>query len=437
MVAQEKEPTRLVNLADAAGRVRALGLLVVLTSVVCALLLVFEPGDRHQPQDVITGAQGPFPAAFADRPPSRPDHVIDRKLDGGASLPSDSGVAHGLAVERTDAGVQAVNLRTGKVYWRYERGGDEQVLQLAVTERTVVIGYWSHGAELVGVDLRQGRPLWRANVWNKHGAQLMRLEDGQVVVPVSAGTLGAFGERDGRRLWTVKVPGSCPDLHVTTVYVLPRHLSAVHLECGTGNDEESGLVLGIDNQTGDVLWHQETEGPGSLVRAGAHELIAPDPDSPATVRVLDVNRQGISTRATFSPDSWEPVASGSGIAVSATDSRSQDDDHDHDDLLRAYDARNGHLAWRLSAPHGQVYGLPAVADGRMYVVRQPSSADVDDRVQADLLVLDAKTGHLLHTTHLRLPAGTRLDGGDLTVDSVADGAVIISRQHRELLIATD
>ncbi|MFE5023235.1 hypothetical protein ACFRAO_07910 [Streptomyces sp. NPDC056656] len=75
-------------------------------------------------------------------------------------------------------------------------------------------------------------------------------------------------------------------------------------------------------------------------------------------------------------------------------------------------------------------------------MRQPSLTDKDvgRRIRADLLILDADTGRLLHT--LRLPAmTTRDDDGDMTLDvrDIADGAVSISWRVEEggMLIATD
>ncbi|MFD9459323.1 hypothetical protein [Streptomyces sp. NPDC060027] len=97
----------------------------------------------------------------------------------------------------------------------------------------------------------------------------------------------------------------------------------------------------------------------------------------------------------------------------------------------------------MRAPAGQEYGLPEIADGRAYVVRQPflTDADTGRRVHADLLVLDADTGRPLHT--LRLPSMTAPDEsgyfGRLDVLDTADGTVSIGWRDggEPLLIATD
>ncbi|MEU9214260.1 hypothetical protein AB0D27_41860 [Streptomyces sp. NPDC048415] len=116
---------------------------------------------------------------------------------------------------------------------------------------------------------------------------------------------------------------------------------------------------------------------------------------------------------------------------------------DHDTLLHAYDTRDGQRSWQLQAPTGQEHGFPEIADGRVYVVRQLflTEADTGSRIHADLLILDADTGRLLHT--LRLPAMTAPDDSDyfgkLDILDTADGAVSIGWRDGggHLLIATD
>ncbi|MFB7165234.1 hypothetical protein [Streptomyces sp. NPDC056242] len=67
-------------------------------------------------------------------------------------------------------------------------------------------------------------------------------------------------------------------------------------------------------------------------------------------------------------------------------------------------------------------------------MRQPSPTHTDAgrRIRADLLILDAGTGHLLHT--LRLPAMTarKDDDGEMTLDvrDIADGAVSTAGEPR-------
>ncbi|GGN95306.1 hypothetical protein GCM10011579_095740 [Streptomyces albiflavescens] len=135
------------------------------------------------------------------------------------------------------------------------------------------------------------------------------------------------------------------------------------------------------------------------------------------------------------------VGAGSGTVLAGADPN--DGSGDHDTALHAYGTRDGRSSWQLRAPAGQEYGFPKIADGRVYVVRQPflTEGDTGRRIHADLLVLDADTGRLLHT--LRLPSMTAPDDYDyfvkLDIVDVADGAVSIGWRDGEgdLLIATD
>lgn len=423
---------RIPNPADVrAARGRVWGVLILLLILVLAQLVHW-----YQSRDVVTGAHGPFPAAFATGAPVAPERVIRR-------TPDDTTLVHGLSLQSTDSGVRAVNLRTGKEYWRYERGDVDSVGKLVeASERTVVIGYWD--GRLDGVDLRTGKPLWHVEIPHGEGFRSVELAGGQAVTE-APGAVRAFGIRDGRSLWTVKTPESCPEVVVYTVYALPEHLSVIPVICNTSSPDrdEYNLLLGVDNRTGRVLWQQHTPDLQKTVRGDERTLAVSDPDTDGLpfVELLDMNRQGAVAHAYIHTDEWDPVASGDGTVVSATDPKSHSEDHDT--LLRAYSTRHGRLAWQLRAPAGQEYGSPGIADGRVYVVRQPflTEADAGRQVRADLLVLDAGTGRLLHT--LRLPAVTVQDDYDyfvkLDVQDIAGGALSIGWRDSQgdLLIATD
>ncbi|WP_392959796.1 PQQ-binding-like beta-propeller repeat protein [Streptomyces sp. LN245] len=401
-------------------------------SIALILLAIGLLVTWYQSRDVFTGARGPFPAAFAAGAPVAPDRVVRRTSDEHA-------FEHGLYLQDTAFGVTAVNLRTGKEYWRYERGVNKVSWEFEVSDRTVVVGH--DDGRLVGIDLRTGKLLWRVEM-REDGYRSVELADGQVVTE-APGAVRAFDEREGRSLWTVKMPESCPEVLVFSVHALPEHLSAVHVICNvTSVDrDEYDLLLGIDNRTGKVLWRQPTVDPKMTAWGDGHTLVAPDPDRPQTIQLLDMDRQGISARATLPQDEWDVVAAGSGTVLSGTDP--EEGSEDHDTLLQAHDIRDGRTSWQLRAPAGQEYGFPEIADGRVYVVRQPflTEADAGRRIRADLLILDADSGRLLHT--LRLPAMTTPDDSDyfekLDILDTADGAVSIGWRDGEgdLLIATD
>ncbi|WP_329580906.1 outer membrane protein assembly factor BamB family protein [Streptomyces sp. NBC_01361] len=350
-------------------------------------------------------------------------------------------MVHGLYVRETGSlsGVAAMNVRTGKEYWRYERPDSEPgVDTFDVSERTVVAAFGD--GRLMGVDLRTGKPLWHVDIQHAEGFRTTALVGGQALTE-APGAVRAFAERDGRSLWTAKTPKSCPGVLVITAYALPGHLSVVPLICNLTSPDRGvyNLLLGIDNRTGRVLWQQHTAAPGLMVRGGEHTLVIPDEDNPPAIQLLDVNRRGATARALAQADAWDAVAGGGGIILSAIDPDERSVEY-HDTLLRAYGTRDGHLAWQLRAPAGQEYGFPEIADGQVYVVRQPflKGKDTGRRIRADLLVLDLSTGRLLHT--LRLPAMTVPDESrGLDVRDIGDGAVSIGWRDDEggVLIATD
>jgi len=413
------------------ARGRVLGMFLALILCVIALLVSW-----YQSRDVFTGAHGPFPAAFAAEAPAAPEHVMRRT--GG-----EQAVVHGLSLRWTDSGMAAVNLLTGKEYWRYERRdtNDSAVWSFGESERTVVARFTD--GKLVAIDLRTGKLLWHAEIQAGDHHRSVELVGGGAVTE-DPGAVRAFDERDGRSLWTVNTPESCPEVFLHSVHALPDHLSAVHVLCNASSDDDRdryGLLLGVDNRTGKVLWRQRTVDPELTVWGDGHTLVAPDPDRPQTIQLLDMNRQRISARAALPLEEGGAVAGGSGTVLSGTDPK--EGSEDHDTLLHAYDTRDGQPSWQLRAPTGQEYGLPEIADGRVYVVRQPflTGADAGRRIRADLLILDADTGRLLHT--LRLPAMTAPDDSDdfekLDILDTADGAVSIGWRdsYGDLLIATD
>ncbi|MEV0219354.1 PQQ-binding-like beta-propeller repeat protein [Streptomyces sp. NPDC050704] len=442
-----------------------------------ALILVLSPRilptqdrENHDRQnqvqgDLITGARGPFPAAFAAEAPVEPDHVIRRTVADGDVL------VHGLGIRWTESGVRAVNLRTGKEYWRYERreaGAAADATSFDVSERTVVIDF--RDGRVVGIDLRTGKPRWRTETEPEtetgeeerslaeamHGGpngmngmnQLngtVSLADGQAVTETTTATVLAVSERDGRRLWTAKAPKSCPDVSVRTAYAFPDHLTAVLVDCDPTNPETSHeLLLGVDNRTGDVLWQRPADWGNQPLRGDENTLVALDPNplTPRAVHLLEVNRDGVSERADFSVTRGYGLAAAEGVALSNIDPEIY---HlDSKTLLSAYATKNGHRMWRVRAPSGQAYGGPAIADGRVYVVRQPIfihvNGDGGSPARAELLVLDADTGRLLHT--LRLPGLTvpeDVDLATLSVCGIGGGAVSVCwpGETQTRMIATD
>ncbi len=426
--------------------------LLLVVAFGAAFVLLAQWYDRsattEKKPDLVTGARGTFPAALGADAQATPERVIRR-------TPGDEVLVHGLGLRSTDSGVRAVNLRTGERYWRYERR-DTTVTGawLQASERTVVI--WFPDRKLTAVDLRTGRPLWHTRI---PGAKSRRpatgtVGRGQVVIDVR-GSLRALSELDGRTLWTVKPRRSCDETPILSAYAFPDHLTVIRVSCDTLSapkkdagqpsttpdvEKSAELLLGVDDRTGALLWERPSLAD-DLVVGDEATLVALDPDRLIPrVDLLDVSRAGVFERGEIRVrETWATVA-GDGLLVSYLDPEIYD--IDSNTVLSAYDLEDGHPLWTLRAPSRQAFGEPAIANGRVYVVRQKDFryGDADTLTGADLLVLDADTGRPLHTLRLpELTAPERVDSRTVLDVAVADGAVTIRWRsgRNELLVVTD
>ncbi|MET8860975.1 PQQ-binding-like beta-propeller repeat protein [Streptomyces sp. NPDC004579] len=387
-----------------------------LMAVLVALLLRSSI-QWYMERDLVTGSQGPFPAALGSEAPAAPTHAAHRSYRPEA-------LVHGLAVDLTDSGVRALNLRTGKEYWRYERrDADADMPSVEVSADTVVA--WFDDGRLVGIDLRTGSVRWRTD-FARHGFQDLHIGAGQVVAQTPGG-VAAFSERGGQRLWRLKQPRSCRQPVPWAAYDMAEHLTAVELNCGN-SDGLGGVVIGVDNRTGAALWKRAVR--QELYKGDDHTLIAVAPTETgrpgeaARVQILDVDRQGAEPRAEFTGDDWAPTSAQDGVIIN--DAGDEPRDSAHSTVLTAYDTQVGERAWERRAAAGHSFGSLRIADGRVYVVENSTVLEeYEDRdLQADLLVLDAHSGKLLHRLrmpHLTVPDDFSLT--DLAVEGAGDGAV--------------
>lgn len=405
--------THLLVEADP-GATRTTTMHRLIIAVICVLILLTQ---WYTAREVVTGNQGAFPAAFGTEAPTAPSHVT--RLSYGPQA-----LVHGLSIDVTDSGVRAMDVRTGQEYWRYERGGlDADSPSVGVSAGTV--SAWFDDGTLLGIALRSGEVRWRAE-FPGGGVQHLHMGAGQVVVQ-SHGGVAAFSERNGKRLWTLRPPGSCDHPLPWDVHDFPDHLTAVQLDCES-TDGESRVAIGVDNRTGNELWTRSVR--RELYRTDDHTLVTVSPvtvgrqDETDRVEVLDVDRKGARLRAEFSGEQWSPQDAGDGLIISGTDPESPDSAHYT--VLTAYDTRTGERAWERRPSVGQSFGRPRIADGRVYVVQNSTVPEGDENraLQADLFVLDARSGDLLHT--LRLPAMTvprDFSLTDLAIQEAGDGAI--------------
>ncbi|MFC9537302.1 PQQ-binding-like beta-propeller repeat protein [Streptomyces sp. NPDC056975] len=417
-------PRLLTEPDPAAMRKRMVFWVAVLVVLMSSLLV-----EWYMERDVITGNQGPFPAALGSEAPVAPSHVSRQSYRPEA-------LVHGLSIVPTDSGVRALNLRTGKEYWRYERrdaGADMPSDE--VSAATVVA--WFDDGKLVGIDLRTGNVRWRTE-FPRGGFQHIHMGAGQVVARTPGG-VAAFSERSGKKLWTLRLPRSCK--YPWAVHDLPEHLTAVELGCES-SDDQNGVAIGVDNRTGAELWKRAVR--RELDKTDNHTLVTVSPITTsqlremARVQVLDVDRKGARLRAEFSSDSWAPDDAGDGIIISGGNPESPGSAGAS--VLTGYDTQVGKRAWERRAPAGNSFGFAKFADGRVYVVQNSTISEGDESrvLHADLLVLDAHSGDLLH--RLRLPDMTvprGFVGTGLTVRDAGDGVIRVGwpeALHDELFV---
>ncbi|MFE7790549.1 PQQ-binding-like beta-propeller repeat protein [Streptomyces sp. NPDC057460] len=380
-------PRLLTEPDPAAMRKRMVFLVAVLVIMMSSLLV-----EWYMERDVITGNQGPFPAALGTEAPAAPSQVSRQSYRPEA-------LVHGLSIVPTDSGVRALNLRTGKEYWRYERR-DEGADMPSVEASAGTVVAWFDDGKLVGIDLRTGNVRWRTE-FPRGGFQHIHMGAGQVVAQTPGG-VAVFSERSGKKLWTLRLPRSCK--YPWAVHDLPNHLTAVDLGCES-SDSQNGVAIGVDNRTGAELWKRTVR--QKLYKTDNHTLVAVSPNTTsqlgemARVQVLDVDREGARLRAEFSSDSWFPDDAGDGIIIS--DANPESPDSFGFSVLTGYDTQVGKRAWERQAPAGNSFGFAKCADGRVYVVQNSLFFEGGESrvLHADLLVLDAHSGDLLH--RLRLP----------------------------------
>ncbi|MEU4093667.1 PQQ-binding-like beta-propeller repeat protein [Streptomyces sp. NPDC026673] len=405
--------THLLTEADPAAT-RRTTVLRVFVVVISVLILLTQ---WYTAREVVTGNEGAFPEAFGTEAPTAPSHVTHLSHRPGA-------VVHGLSIDGTDSGVRAVNVRTGKEYWRYERGGmDDDTPSVGVSARTVAA--WFEDGKLLGIDLRTGKVRWRTE-FPSRGFQRLHMGAGQVVAQ-SPGGVAALSESNGKRLWTLRPPRSCEHPFPWDVHDFPDRLTVVQLECDS-TDGKRGMAMGVDNRTGTTLWTRPIG--QELDKTDDHTLVTVSPatagrqEGTDRVQILDVDRKGAGLRAEFSSADWSPEDAGDGVIIYGSNPESADSAQRT--ALTAYSTQSGERAWERRADAGQSFGQAAIADGRVYVVQNSTISEGDENraLQADLFVLDARDGDLLHT--LRLPAMT-VPGDffltDLAIQGAGDGAV--------------
>jgi hypothetical protein len=381
-----------------AGRTRRTVVAVVVAALVAGAVAGWlEWRHAHRFHEHVTGARGAFPAAVGDAAPAAPDRVLRRTTNS-------YGVMDGaVSIDGTNDGIVARNLRTGQDYWHYGRG--KTVLgRVALTGGGDTVATWWQDGLVVGIDVHSGKPRWHAKVsYGIHNpAKETDFADfdiaGDLVVAMTGDRIAAFDEHSGKHVWNGAIPHGC--VLRSDGAAAMRGAVIARAQCH-GSDDESDQLLGFDVRRGTLRW-RTVDGIHPLISADDHTLVTSEWTVRQTGAVIDVSgtKPVVTTRK---GDGEDPtMTAGGGIVLG---------DHDADGVrLTAYGVTDGGKRWTWRPAKGMTFGRPLIADGRVYVVQQPSakaspSSDEAATVSgADLVVLDAATGRQLHST--RLPSLT-------------------------------
>jgi outer membrane protein assembly factor BamB len=367
----------------------------------------------------VSAARGALPAPLGSGAPDAPDRVVRRTSDS-------YGVDGALSIDAVGDGIVARDLRTGKDYWRY--GRDDTELGRVGFAGDTVASWWRDGV-VVATDVRTGKPRWHAQVsyGDPDGAgdrdfASIALINGRVLTE-SRDELTAFAADDGKLVWRAAIPKGC-GLDSGGVFSVLDAVVA-RARC-TGTKDDDPLLLGFDIRRGTLRW-RVTNGLGRLLRADDHTLVTSSWTGLKVGAVVDVSGDQAVVRTLPFPDEYPSRAAGSGLML-CEDVTGQV----QDGTLVAFDIVDGRPRWTRHPSAGTRFGQPLMADGRVYVVAQPSLSKgaTSGGYGVDLVVLDAGTGRQLHATRL---SATPPDGASQIVGpgtqlgpwQAGDGVVVL------------
>ncbi|MFJ5287968.1 PQQ-binding-like beta-propeller repeat protein [Streptomyces sp. NPDC088348] len=349
----------------------------------------------------MTGPHGAFPTALGAAAPERPGRVLASGDDAPAA------VVGGLVLHERDNGIMANNVRTDRTYWHY---GREKTALIAETVVSGAVVLWYADGLAVSVDLRSGKPRWHTKVAERvredSGDRVWRA--GGAVVINQQDRLTGLSARDGRQLWSVAPPRECKGWD----HRPPLELSGAEAFDATRCSGSNGDGLyGVDPASGRSRWHikDRTIGYGRL---GDHTLVSLT--ETGSLVTVDVSGSRPRTHSSFlSHDEYLRGISDGMVIVSSGDNTS----------VTARQVRNDSsstVLWTVKAGRGRALGFPRTTDGRVYIPQYRSPVEAKQQKvpgSAQLLVLDARTGHELHRAEL--PASLYRSSDNLDVSTMA------------------
>jgi hypothetical protein len=370
--------------------------------------------------EIVSGPSGGYPAPLAASAQAR---IVARfygpvRLDDGLAIVGSGNrvrAPQGAGMVTVASGIAAVSLRTGRLYWSYERPGHGVVavsaqpggvsvlwddgLLVQMNARTAVIG-WHHG---LSADAAAGAAVGATG----SGSQ------GRVLVVSSRG-ISAVSQATGSTVWSAQA-GKCafgsPALTADSIVVV--------IEPDSNGGCDNFPLRSYDLATGRVRWQSDLGIVPPVMPLGADTVVA---GVDGTCYVINAT-SGRKLRAIGTGDiansgdgDGDGLIFASGYAASASADSSPT-------TFTAWDASTGRLVWRHAVPHGDflVGGPYLMSAGQAYVVTGSAGPQIPDGLgdgktvgstRLSLQEYQASTGSLLASMPLpvlNLAGGTALD----------------------------
>jgi outer membrane protein assembly factor BamB len=424
-----------------------IGAIVVVAVGVAVVGFVFSRHDEGR----MVGPSGAFPSPIAV--PAQP-HVVRR----AATVPAGGLVYGGLYLAGLGTReVRAVDIRTGRPYWRYDRpGSTANIWTLDRAAGRLVIA-WSdtHSERIEAIDVRAGRIVWRQRSITK----LMESPINPVelfVDPVTkvtgvvgqwwtVGLDGGTGRVRWKRRWASGCKPSNFDWRTQNNAQAMAGVFAVEEVCG----DSYGDVVGYDARTGADRWKVSVAEAGrglpsppgvasgsdvtamrDLSDLDGRLLALPLHLTGDDVALIDpTNGHVVARRYTAggyfnTPGAWSELTYGAGMQVGLCTAGGKQ-------VLCADDPTKGKPLWRRPMPRGLEPHPPTIVDhGRVYLLAaRHASSDWQ------LIVTDLRTGKPLARILVPKPAGYRPpepgeihDWDDSIIRTVTDG-IIVTGDH--------
>lgn len=272
-------------------------------------------------------------------------------------LPLAAGPSYGedlVAFGTTDGDLIAFDANTGAERWRVQVGS-EVLAAPAIASNVVVLR--TLDGRLRGFSTRDGTQLWSVDqtlpALTLRGNTVPRVAGGFVVSGFNNGRVGAYNLNTGEPAWEVAIANPAGRTELDRLVDVGSGLSVV------GNDVYvvgyQGRAVGIDLQTGVVLWQQDMSSYAGLGTDVDNVYVTSDFDS---VIALD-RRRGASlwrNDALRLRDVTAPTRYENTLVVG-----------DYEGYVHWLDPADGHFVAREHAAKARISGPPLVVGANVYV----------------------------------------------------------------------